>query len=108
MNFVYNLFKYNYKHILKEKLNSKHIVIRCPYCGDSVKDKTHAHCYIHLEQNVFYCARCNTGGSLSRLLYKIRNRFNIDITKVIAKLQTTNQNASKQQINSLSALKHLY
>ncbi len=108
MNFIYNLFKYHYKHVLKEKLHSKHIVIRCPYCGDSVKNDQHAHCYVHIEQFVFYCVRCSTGGSLSRLLYKIRDRFDIDVLPVISKLQAVNNSSSKQITLNYSSNKFLY
>ena len=40
--------------------------IRCPYCRDSTKDKTHAHLYISIkEPYAFYCQRCETSGVLS-------------------------------------------
>ena len=40
--------------------------IRCPYCRDSTKDKTHAHLYISVkEPYAFYCQRCETSGVLS-------------------------------------------
>lgn len=40
--------------------------IRCPYCRDSTKDRTHAHLYISIkEPYAFYCQRCETSGVLS-------------------------------------------
>lgn len=53
----------------------QHIVIRCPFCGDSVKNYRHAHLYIEPELKVFWCARCYTSGTLKYLLHVIKDRF---------------------------------
>lgn len=53
-----------------------HLLIRCPYCGDSIKNINHAHLYIEPDKKVFWCARCYIGGSLSYLLYTIKDRLN--------------------------------
>lgn len=38
--------------------------LRCPYCGDSQKDKNHAHYSVNTEGK-FHCLRCGVGGHLS-------------------------------------------
>lgn len=46
--------------------NKKELRVRCPYCGDSRKDPTHAHLYIQMKPPFkFYCQKCNTGGVLN-------------------------------------------
>jgi len=45
--------------------SGSHIRIRCPKCGDSKKNPTHAHLYIKLEAPYpFYCQRCQGTGIL--------------------------------------------
>ena len=40
--------------------------VRCPYCGDSAKDKTHAHFYISTKSPFyFFCQRCETTGAFN-------------------------------------------
>lgn len=40
--------------------------VRCPYCGDSSKDRTHAHLYITNQVPYwFFCQRCESSGILS-------------------------------------------
>ena len=46
-------------------------VIRCPLCGDTDKDPTHAHCYIKcsndpLEPLQYNCFLCNNNGRIGR------------------------------------------
>lgn len=65
-----------------------HIVIRCPFCGDSIKNSMHAHLYIEPNKGVFWCARCYEGGSLTWLLHNIRDRFDIDISPLITYYRT--------------------
>jgi ribosomal protein L24E len=39
--------------------------VRCPYCGDSIKDKTHGHMYIsNAAPYWFFCQRCESSGVL--------------------------------------------
>jgi len=61
-----------YKALLKEKkvayFNSQktELQVRCPYCGDSTNDKTHAHLYITNEVPYwFFCQRCESSGVLN-------------------------------------------
>jgi hypothetical protein len=44
------------------------IVIRCPFCGDSRKNKNKGHLYVSRTIPVWYCHRCNLYGSLEYLL----------------------------------------
>ena len=46
--------------------NQKELRVRCPYCGDSKSNKSHAHLYIEMKPPFkFYCQKCSTGGILS-------------------------------------------
>lgn len=45
-------------------------IVRCPYCGDSRRDPTHAHLYIKIDVNddslmPFYCFRCGEKGMVT-------------------------------------------
>lgn len=86
------LFKQKYKHkVLINK--SEHYVIRCPYCGDSVKHLNKGHLYITKHIPVFYCVRCDTGGHILKLLNAIQDRFtqeNFNILKTMLQQITVN------------------
>lgn len=53
------------------KYRDKHIMVRCPYCGDSIKDHSHAHMGVLINMNddtapiVYKCFRCDTSGLLA-------------------------------------------
>jgi hypothetical protein len=56
-----NLGRTVYFNTGKTELNT-----RCPYCGDSIKDKTHAHLYIEVkEPHRYFCQRCDSRGILN-------------------------------------------
>lgn len=62
-----------YKHLKGKlkvcKLNSAgtEINIRCPYCGDSIKDPYKGHLYISTKPPYFYyCQRCNSTGRVNK------------------------------------------
>ena len=43
--------------------NKTELMTRCPYCGDSIKDRSHAHFYIKtIPPFSFYCQRCESSG----------------------------------------------
>jgi ribosomal protein L24E len=45
--------------------NKSELQVRCPYCGDSLKDKTHGHLYISNQAPYwFFCQRCESSGVL--------------------------------------------
>jgi DNA primase len=44
---------------------------RCPMCGDS-KNPKHAHLYLNIETNKYYCVRCGTGGFAIGLYARIK------------------------------------
>jgi hypothetical protein len=82
-----------YCRVFKE--SSSHFVVRCPYCGDSVKSIGHAHLYI---KNTFphpwLCHRCNTGyGAVNRdLLERLDacSKDGIELIQKIEKVQSRN------------------
>jgi len=84
-------FVRSYKHpVLISK--PEHYIIRCPYCGDSVKHFNKGHLYISKLQPVFYCVRCDTGGHISKLLPAISDRLtNFQLLQaLLASVQTSN------------------
>lgn len=81
--------------------NKKEISIRCPYCGDSRKNKSSTHLYIELRSPFkFYCHKCNTGGVLNNQTLRDFGIFNQDIATAISahktKLKFKNLNLSTQ------------
>ena len=103
MNELINLFTNYYSGVYK--LKQKHIVIRCPYCGDSIKNPNHVHLYISLELPVFYCVRCSTGGTLYSLLLKIKERFKyIDVIAIAKTFLKRELSYQKQLVTTHSEI----
>ena len=75
------------------------IVVRCPFCGDSIKSLDHGHLHIWIDSNepipmIYHCFRCDASGILNKALLEeldIRDgdidgslgRYNNKMTKVI-------------------------
>mgnify|MGYP005994561899 FL=1 len=55
---------------------------RCPYCGDSQKDKTKARGYLYrVKTNMFYkCHNCGVGTNLARLIKKLDTKLYSEYT----------------------------
>lgn len=67
--------------------NKKEIRVRCPYCGDSIKNKNHAHLYIELAAPFFfYCQRCQMTGVLNTEVLSDLGLYSSDISVGIKKL----------------------
>lgn len=58
-----DFFRRNFPMAFKYNYNKKELIIRCPFCGDSV-NKRNSHLYINAETKLFYCVRCNEKGIL--------------------------------------------
>ena len=68
-------FLLNHFPVAHTASGGKEVVIRCPFCGDSQKDKRDAHFYIGLQTDKdtdfyqvapkYHCFLCNKGGTLS-------------------------------------------
>ena len=84
-NAVYNVLKdkipapqydmYRYKGM---------IVVRCPFCGDSINSKFHAHFYIKCRVDdgslmTYYCQRCGQGGVLDPYIMELLDVYDPDI-----------------------------
>jgi len=54
------------------------IICRCPFCGDSVKNKHKGHLYVSKTLGVFHCFRCNTAGQVAYLLSVLECNDSID------------------------------
>ena len=71
------------------KVKETEIIIRCPYCGDSVKNPNHAHLYVSkyvlpgYNSPMFHCMRCGASGPVSKLLRKLGiSKSKVDVTPV--------------------------
>jgi len=70
--------------------NRKEVRVRCCYCGDSKKDKNHAHLYIEMKPPFkFYCQKCSTGGVLNNQSLRDLNVFNNDASSAIIEANKT-------------------
>ncbi len=74
---MFNLFNFptiisflkNQSKIFTTVGNSE-VVIHCPYCDDATRKRAfnHGHCYLSAQHPVWHCFRCESSGSLPRLL----------------------------------------
>lgn len=54
--------------------NKRHVHIRCPFCGDSIKNAKSAHLYVELQSPFqYFCQRCQTGGIMTSEVLKSLN-----------------------------------
>jgi hypothetical protein len=73
--------------------NRKEVRVRCPYCGDSQKNKTHAHMYIEIKPPFkFYCQRCSTSGVLNQQTLRDLDIYNNDLSMNIIETNKTIKN----------------
>jgi hypothetical protein len=81
--------------------NRKEVRVRCPYCGDSKKDKNHAHMYIQMKPPfAFYCQKCNTSGVLNAQTLRDLNIFSNDVSvSIIEANKTIKNNSGVQKIS---------
>ncbi|MGB9674925.1 MAG: hypothetical protein ACPLX8_02205, partial [Nanopusillaceae archaeon] len=74
------------KHSGSHKLTKDELIIRCPYCGDSIH-KNRQHLYIKLETDrfsfPFKCFRCDESGTIIKLLKDMNLMKPEYITKLI-------------------------
>jgi hypothetical protein len=78
--------------------NKKEVRIRCPYCGDSSKDKNHAHLYVEMRPPFkFYCQKCTTSGVLNQQTLRDLNIFNNELSVSILEANKTIKNISGNQ-----------
>lgn len=91
---IYNELK---KHLKVCRLTSSkdETICRCPYCGDSVKDKSHAHFYISNKPPFkYYCQRCNAKGVFNN---NVAMKLKITDTSVLTYINKCNIEYKKQQ-----------
>jgi hypothetical protein len=70
--------------------NKKEVRVRCPYCGDSRKDPSHAHLYIEMRPPFkFYCQRCSTAGVLNTDTLRDLEIYNTDLSVNIVNANKT-------------------
>lgn len=72
--------------------NNTELLIRCPFCGDSKKDKSDAHFYISIRDDrphFFHCFLCNIKGILNRNILRRMSIFDIDAIRDVEKKVST-------------------
>jgi len=78
--------------------NHKEVRVRCPYCGDSKKDKTHAHMYIEMTPPFkFYCQKCTTAGVLNTQTLRDLGIFNSDLSSSIIEANKSIKTSTNQK-----------
>jgi hypothetical protein len=89
VDFVRDLILKN-KRPSYQTTNKKEVRVRCPYCGDSKKDPTHAHIYIEMKPPFkFYCQRCSTSGVLNMQTLRDLNIYSTEISSNIINANKT-------------------
>lgn len=72
--------------------NKKELRIRCPYCGDSKADKSHAHLYVQMKPPFqFYCQKCTTKGVLCSETLRDMQIYNSDVVVSLVNLSKNNK-----------------
>jgi len=62
------------------------VSIRCPYCGDSQKNKLHSHFYIELESpHRVFCQKCNFKGILTTEILRDLGVYNAELFAMVKK-----------------------
>lgn len=67
-------------------VNSTQVVVRCPFCGDSIKDLSHGHFYIKVDvynDNIpvmYNCFRCKTSGIMKSEVLRSLEIYNLDMS----------------------------
>ena len=83
--------------------DKKEVRVRCPYCGDSKKDRNHAHMYIEMTPPfMFYCQRCDTSGVLNSQTLRDLGLYSNDLSvSVIEANKTVKRNQGVEKLNAV-------
>ncbi len=83
---LYNVLKKYFKIIyFNNNISKEEIIIRCPYCGDSIKNPHHGHFYINnFPPYAFFCQRCNASGILTEKFFSDLNIYDQDIYQILS------------------------
>ena len=67
LDYVKNIISPN---MFDDTTSKGEIIIFCPFCGDEFRKQNpdHGHCYLSINNPVFYCFRCDTKGTILKLL----------------------------------------
>lgn len=77
-----------------------HIVIRCRYCGDSVKDPNHAHMFVKVDKEpfVYYCQRCGKGGFVLKSFLQELDVYNSELSFALKRSSKKGYNKFNKQL----------
>ncbi len=100
MNYIDAIQQYCVSNNLPFYNKSFEFSIRCPFCGDSAKNKQHTHLYASkyilpdYPQPVFYCMRCGESGTIKKLLRQLK----ISASKVEIEVPTISSENIRENI----------
>lgn len=84
--------------------NSTQVVVRCPFCGDSIKDLSHGHFYVKIDVDndkvpvMYNCFRCKTSGVMKSEVLRSLEIHNLDLS---SNLSRYNKKAVKELVKEL-------
>lgn len=88
VNYFVDVLKENLK-VYNMNASKTEFVVRCPYCGDSIKDPNHTHLYIELDNTQcfrYYCQKCATSGIVNAEFLKDINVIDYNLINEIEKI----------------------
>lgn len=96
------------KLIAKFNSSKTELMIRCPFCGDSRRDKLHTHFYIQNKSPYkYYCQRCNAKGYLNNVFFNAVE-FDDEDTIILVNKQTKaffkNTSVTRENLDSLEKI----
>lgn len=90
-NYDFTLYEYLNNHLKVCYLTSdkSETNIRCPFCGDSIKDERHAHLYIHNQPPFkYFCQKCNITGIADNNFLKILELYDPNMINYLSSSKT--------------------
>ena len=84
------------------------IMFRCPYCGDSAKNKFKRRGYLIRGRQgyYFYCHNCNESRSMSDFLKEQSPPLHRDYVMEILAERKTDEEETKEEVSEITAIKH--
>lgn len=88
----------------------RELMMRCPFCGDSIKHANSTHLYIKVDNGddepfVYYCQRCKTSGIIDRDFFKV---LKVKDTSLLVGLVDFNKKATKGKKRYQKSLEKRY
>lgn len=77
----------------KSASGGEEVVLRCPYCGDSVRNSNHVHFYVGSRDGVYFydCKRCPASGVLSAAVLSDLEVHDLSAVDFVKSIKSTNR-----------------